>query len=158
MAFSDILAVVGIIVTISSAAYAMVQARDAKRYSENARKVFHRVLLSSTAERIKNILEHSRAIAPDRLNQRGVQLNEKTDKIREEFDLVLGALGTGGDAGSARCKILEAQEALRKYEGSVRGPTGEADWHTLRRHLQDAVSMLSEDSKKTMEVLSDNRD
>lgn len=141
---SDYISIAGAVVTVASMGYAMYQAHRSKAFSEDAKKAYEVVSMSAVAERLKNVLEHMRSIAPEKLQARGVNKTERLDKIRGEFDLALTTLPKAGAGQSIREKVGNAQRNLRLYEKSLSGTPDDELWHQIRELLQDAVSEIAE--------------
>jgi vacuolar-type H+-ATPase catalytic subunit A/Vma1 len=146
MTFSDWITALGVVVTLCSMLYTIWQAYLARRHKEEAQRVLQIVNLSAVAERLKNVQEYVREIAPEKLTQRGFQVGERIDKIRKEFDVCLGTLPAKGACQKAREKIGDAQTSLGKYEKSIAEKVDSELWYALRVELQDAISNLSDQS------------
>ena len=123
--------------------FTICQARKAKKFSNDARRTLETVKLSSIAERLKNLLEHLRDIAPEKFSQRGFEWRERLDKIREEFDLALGSLAKSGVGEKMRLKIADAQRTLKLYKKTINNSPDSELWHRLREEIQDSISDLT---------------
>lgn len=119
------------------------QARSARRASAEARAAMEKLRSAVVFERLKTAQNHIRAIAPDRVELRGVRLETVFDELRKEFDDTLSSLPTTGPESDARKMLEKAQVSFNDYKRSLKNEVDQEAWQQLQTYVQDAMSKLS---------------
>jgi len=101
------------------------------------------VQLAAVVERLKIAQTHIRAIAPERVRQRGIKPALVVDELRQKFDLALGSLSTAGSTSAARKTLGNAQSSLNTYNASLEGGANQEEWQKIQSYVQDAISDLT---------------
>lgn len=135
--------IVGSIASLVGMGVSLHQANSAWDSSRKARAAMITVQLAGVAERLKAAQNHIRAIAPEKVGQRGVKPALVVDELRQEFDSALSSLSTTGPARSAREMLRNAQSSLNTYNASLGGEANQDEWQKLQSYVQDAMSDLS---------------
>lgn len=135
--------IVGSVASLAGMGVSLHQAQSARKSSSEARTAMTTVQLAAVVERLKVAQNHIRAIAPDRVRQRGVKPSLVVDELRQEFDSALSSLPTKGPASSARKTLRNAQDSLNTYNTSLSVVPNQEEWQKLQGYVQDAMSDLS---------------
>lgn len=143
MDYSLGITIVGSIASLGGMVVSLHQAGSARKSSSEARAAMTTVQLAAVVERLKIAQNHIRAIAPDRVDRRGVKPSLVVDDLRQEFDSALSSLPTAGPASDARKMLGDAQKSLNTYNASLRDGANQEEWQKLQGYVQDAMSDLS---------------
>lgn len=135
--------IVGSIASLVGMAVSLHQAGSARKSSSEAHAAMTTVQLAAVVERLKTAQNHIRAIAPDRLDQRGVKPPLVVDELRKEFDSALSSLPAAGPASGARKTLGDAQRSLNAYNASLKDGANQEEWQKLQAYVQDAMADLS---------------
>ncbi|WP_448150341.1 hypothetical protein [Labrys miyagiensis] len=119
MSISDVIAVLGSLITIVCAGISIKQARDAKNYSSALKAAKTRIGLLTVAERLRTAQDPIGQLPQTPSTLRGSKPDITITKIRTEFDRALSSLEKNGPGNSARTFLEGAQASLDIYEDSV---------------------------------------
>lgn len=143
MDYSFWITVIGSTASIGSMIVSIYQARSARISSSKAHAAMTKVQLAAVVERLKTAQNHIRAIAPERVGQRGIKPFLIVDELRREFDTALSSLPVAGPVSRARKMLWDAQNCLNAYNTSFKTEVNHEDWQNLQGYVQDAMSDLS---------------
>lgn len=148
LTLSDLITLLGVLVTLVSMAVSIHQARSALKSSQAATTAMSTVQIIAVAERLKSAQEHIRDLAVEKVSLRGFKLGSRFDLIRREFDQALGALPKVGKGGEARLLLTDAQKELNNYQTSLAATPDSESWQKLQSLVQDAISDLTSENSK----------
>ena len=155
MQFTDWLSIISIIVTVGATAVTIGQAASAAKSSKAAQAAMATIRSAEIAARLRSAQEHIRTLPSVQDAARGGKFKPKLDRIRQEFDNVLGALPKEGEGSRARVLVASAQANLNTYEVSLSTTLDRAAWQSLQTAVQDAISELTTAAVQTGKTSND---
>ena len=138
---SDIIAIVGAIVTVLSMIVTIVYANKAKNYKEQIQFDIRKINLSNIVEKLKRTQDEIRKLPKTTPVKRGVKVEDIISTIKAHFDYVLNFLDSDGPDTDIKTFISNAQNSLNTYEVDfLSGNTNTEEVIKLTESIQEAIS------------------
>lgn len=138
---SDIIAIVGTIVTVLSMIVTIVYAYKAKSYKEQIQFDIRKINLSNIVEKLKRTQDEIRKLPKTMPTKRGVKVEDIIAVIKAHFDYVLNFLDSDGPDTDIKTFISNAQASLNTYEINFLSENTNADEVVkLTEYIQEAIS------------------
>ena len=139
--------IISTFITIGSAIFTFLKARETKKSAEDAKAVLGRVSFVHLLEPLRRCQEEARKLPTSLEPARGVNVNGILKKMRGIFDEILSSPLLVGDNEYIRDKLREAQNLLMQYEknysqGKANDSEDYIDPHTIRSLLQDVLAEI----------------
>ncbi len=152
MSSSDVISIVGALVTVVCTWISIQQARAARRYGDALKAAKSRMALLGSAERLRAVQDPITQLPQTPTTLRGARPDATIARIRIEFDRALGSLERNGPGAKARAFLRAAEASLDLYEDSVRRTSsGDAAegidigaMRAVRTAVQDAIAEIVE--------------
>lgn len=116
MTGSDLIGIIGAVVTVISTGITIYFASQTKSYKEQMQFDMQKINLSNIVEKLKRTQDEIRALPKSLHQDRGVRVKDIIKNIQAHFDYVLNILDSDGPEIEIRGLIFNAQAALNKYE------------------------------------------
>lgn len=138
---SDIIAMVGTIVTVLSMIVTIVYAYKAKGYKEQIQFDIRKINLSNIVEKLKRTQDEIRKLPKTIPTKRGVKVEDIIAVIKAHFDYVLNFLDSDGPDADIKTFISNAQASLNTYEiNFLSENTNAEEVVKLTECIQEAIS------------------
>lgn len=138
---SDIIAIVGTIITVLSMIVTIVYANKAKSYKEQIQFDIRKINLSNIVEKLKRTQDEIRKLPKTTPTKRGVKVEDIITVIKAHFDYVLNFLDSDGPDTDIKTFISNAQTSLNTYEiDFLSENTSAEEVVKLTEYIQEAIS------------------
>lgn len=141
MTASDLISIMGTIITIISMIVTIIYTNKAKNYKEQIQFDIRKINLSGIVDKLKRTQDEVRKLPKNLPPKRGVKVDEILTTIKSHFDYVLNLLDSDGPDVEIRTYIISAQSSLNLYENSfASGQANDNEVVNITEYIQEAVS------------------
>lgn len=141
MTNSDIITIVGTIVTVFSMIVTIIYANKAKSYKKQIQFDIRKINLSNIVEKLKKTQDEIRKLPKTTPIKRGVKVEDIITTIKAHFDYVLNFLDSDGPDTDIKIFISNAQSSLNVYEVDFSSEnTNAEEVIKLTESIQEAIS------------------
>jgi hypothetical protein len=141
MVLSDIITIIGTIVTTISMIVTIIYTNKAKSYKEQIQFDIRKINLSNIVEKLKRTQDEIRKLPKTMPTKRGMKVEDIIVIIKAHFDYVLNFLDSDGPDTDVKIFITSAQDSLNTYEiNFLTGNINVDEVVKLTEFIQEAIS------------------
>lgn len=141
MTESDLITIMGTVITIISMFVTIFYANKAKNYKEQIQFDIRKINLSGIVDKLKRTQDEVRKLPKTLPPKRGVKVDDILTTIKSHFDYVLNLLDSDGPDSEIRTYIKNAQSSLNLYENSFSSDqANNNEVVNITEYIQEAIS------------------